>query len=280
MAKGPVTSRITQAEPRVRRGYFESRFGQLHLHNAIPPGGGFDEATALICLHGTPASGRTFRKLLTLVGRDRSVYAPDLPGYGESDPPPSRPTIADYAAAIADFCDTMRFRQVDVLGHQSGAFVAAELAIVRPTVIRRVVLASVPLPSDTEREAFRRAPWPVPPVEDGSHLLAEWKRILESRGAARGLELPARELADRLYSGPNAWWGWHAALQYTPRERLALLTQPALIVRMHDSFWDSTLRARELVPRARVVELAEAGGDALEVAPEAIAAALREFLQG
>ena len=167
MAKGPVTSRITQAEPRVRRGYFESRFGQLHLHNAIPPGGGFDEATALICLHGTPASGRTFRKLLTLVGRDRSVYAPDLPGYGESDPPPSRPTIADYAAAIADFCDTMRFRQVDVLGHQSGAFVAAELAIVRPTVIRRVVLASIPLPTDADREAFRRAPWPVPPVEDG-----------------------------------------------------------------------------------------------------------------
>ena len=28
---------------------------------------------------------------------DRSVYAPDLPGFGNSDPPPARPGIADYA---------------------------------------------------------------------------------------------------------------------------------------------------------------------------------------
>ena len=29
---------------RLRRAYFDSRYGQLHVHQAIPPGGGFDEA--------------------------------------------------------------------------------------------------------------------------------------------------------------------------------------------------------------------------------------------
>src|SRR5215469_18867640 len=74
MAKASMTSKIPATQPRVRRGYFECRYGQLHVHNAIPPGGGFEEGTALVCLHGAQGSGRTFRAFLALVGRDRSVY--------------------------------------------------------------------------------------------------------------------------------------------------------------------------------------------------------------
>src|SRR5215472_4935808 len=73
MAKGNVRGR-SETEPRVRRGYFECRYGQLHLYNAIPPGGGFDEGTALLCLHPCPRSGRMFHRFLTAMGRDRSIY--------------------------------------------------------------------------------------------------------------------------------------------------------------------------------------------------------------
>src|SRR4051794_21687809 len=41
------------AHPRLRRAYFECRYGQLHVHNAIPAGGGFDEKTTLVCLHAS-----------------------------------------------------------------------------------------------------------------------------------------------------------------------------------------------------------------------------------
>src|SRR4051812_36049847 len=140
MPKGPVSPRPRETEPRVRRGYFECRYGQLHVHNAIPPGGGFEEGTPLLCLHNTTGSGRTFERFLSLAGRDRSVYAPDTPGFGESDPPPSRPTISDYAATLGDFLDTMRFRQIDVLGHQAGSLIATELAIARPKQVRRVLM--------------------------------------------------------------------------------------------------------------------------------------------
>jgi pimeloyl-ACP methyl ester carboxylesterase len=279
MAKGTDRSRAADVEPRVRRGYFESRYGQLHVHNAIPPGGGFDEATGLLCVHHSPFSGRVFHKLFRLLGKDRSVYAPDLPGFGESDAPLTRPSIVDYASAIGDFCDTMRFRQIDLLGVHGGSYVASELAIARPNLVRRVVCVGVPLIGEAEREAFRRAPWPVPVAEDGSHLMVEWRRTLQHRGNGEPLESLARAFAEKLHNGPQAWWGLAAAVEYPARDRFPRITQPTLILHLKDEWGAATLRARELLPKARLVELPEIGHGALETAPAAIANAVRDFLK-
>src|SRR4051812_44051469 len=83
-----------QDPPRLRRAYFECRHGQLHVHNAIPAGGGFDELTTLVCLHGDGATGRIFLELSKRLGRTRSIYSPDLPGKGESDGPQAGLSVA------------------------------------------------------------------------------------------------------------------------------------------------------------------------------------------
>ena len=144
MPKASPSRPAAAAPPRVRRGYFECRYGQLHVHNAIPSGGGFEEGTPLLCLHPSTHSGRTFTRFLAIAGVRRSVFAPDLPGFGESDPPAARAGIAEHATAIGDFLDGMRLRQVDLLGHRFGAVVAAELAATRPGQVRRLVLVSPP----------------------------------------------------------------------------------------------------------------------------------------
>lgn len=133
-------SRPVRSPPRLRRAYYECRFGQLHVHNAIPAGGGFDEKTALLCIHGSGATGRAFQELLAALGADRSIYAPDLPGAGESDPAPGLAMAEAALAALQDFLDTMRLREVDVLGVQEGALLARQLASVRGKAVRRVVL--------------------------------------------------------------------------------------------------------------------------------------------
>jgi pimeloyl-ACP methyl ester carboxylesterase len=221
-----------------------------------------------------------FERFLALAGRDRSVYAPDLPGFGDSDPPPARPTIVDYAAAIGDFLDSMRFRQIDVLGYHAGALVAAELAVTRPKQVRQVVLVSVPLLTDAEREAFRRAAPPAPPVPDGSHLPLEWRRTAEAYGPGVPADVVARAFAEKLRNGTHSTWAASAAAQYPVRERLSLVTQPVLALRPRDDLWDTTQRLRDLIPRARYVDLPEQGPALFETAPEVVADTTREFLRG
>jgi pimeloyl-ACP methyl ester carboxylesterase len=234
---------------RARRGYFECRYGQLHVHHAMPRGGGFEEGTPLLCLHDLPGSGRVFSRLLPLAGEDRSVYAPDLPGFGESDGPSARPTMADYAAALGDFLDNMRLRTVAVLGLRGGAVLATELALTRPTQVSRVIMVSVPLLTEAERQGARSQTSALTPAE----------------GAFRSAEAPR--------------WVLEAAAQYPLRERLARLNQRLLVLRPHDDLYEATARVREVLPAARLIELQQSAVEVLAQLPQRVAEATREFLR-
>ncbi len=84
--KPPIPPPARAHAPVLRRAYFDCRFGQLHVHQAIPPGGGFDERTTLLCVPAPLTSAAAFQPLLGPFGRDRSVFAIDAPGAGQSDP--------------------------------------------------------------------------------------------------------------------------------------------------------------------------------------------------
>ncbi|MGH9479381.1 MAG: alpha/beta fold hydrolase, partial [Terriglobales bacterium] len=225
MPKASSSRPMAAAPPRVRRGYFECRYGQLHVHNAIPSGGGFEEAPPLLCLHASPLSGRTFARFLAVAGVRRSVFAPDLPGFGDSDPPPSRPGVAEHAAAVGDFLDAMRLRQIDLLGHRYGALVAAELAAARPAQVRRLVLVSPPLAADTAELQLPTA------AGGGSHLLEEWRHAAAYCGANAPADAVTAALAERLRNASPAAAAAAAERGYALFPRLAQLSVPLLVLR-------------------------------------------------
>jgi len=273
MPKASHSRPAAKAQPRLRRGYFECRYGQLHVHNAIPAGGGFEEGTPLLCLHHIPHSGRIFSRFLTVAGARCSVFAPDLPGFGDSDPPPPRAGVAEHAAAVGDFLETMRLRQVDLLGHGFGAAVATELAATQPAHIRRLVLFSPPLsPSAAESP-------PMAPASDGSHLLEEWRRAVAYCGPAAPPEVATATLADRLRSGAQASTAAAAERTYPLRARLAELSIPLLVVRLGEDVVANRREAREVPARARLVELPDRSASLFETAPEVAAQAVESFLR-
>jgi pimeloyl-ACP methyl ester carboxylesterase len=182
--------------PRLRRAYFECRHGQLHVHNAIPVGGGFDELTTLICLHGATGTGRMFLDVSKQLGSSRSIYSPDLPGCGESDASAVPLSVAAYAEAIADFLDSMRFRQVDLLGVGAGAAVAVELAAARPKVVRKLCLLGSP-----GKEAAAMAPGAKVLQEAASEWPADRRKLVKQPLLPlenETIDGPAKALAGKL----------------------------------------------------------------------------------
>jgi pimeloyl-ACP methyl ester carboxylesterase len=262
----------------VRRSYAESRYGQIHLWTAYPSGGGFDERMPVVCLHHSGGSGRLFGPMLKELGSDRSIYAPDLPGHGTSDAPNGKASVADLAAAVGDFLDGLRLRQVDVFGYQLGAAVAAELAITRPQQIRRIMLWGVPAYSSQDRVTLLQHPAAIGSREDGSDVTEEWQRMLERRGPGVPPAALAEDFADRLRAGVHGVKGLAAALDYAPSERLPLVKQPTLVLRLKDEFWEQAPRIRGALSNGSMLDLSDFGQGFLSAAPQRFASVAREFL--
>ena len=171
----------------LRKMYVDCRFGQLHLHTSFPSSGGFDELTPLLCVTPPTLTGRAFRPVLRDLGRDRSVYAPDLPGCGESDAPESPSVVADHAAAFVDLIESLRLKQVDVIGYQAGSLAAIELALAKPEQVRRLILIGVPS-SDGSYQVGERLPLLKLPVM----ILRARDEFWESTGRTESLLRDAR----------------------------------------------------------------------------------------
>ncbi|MDH4104538.1 MAG: alpha/beta hydrolase [Gammaproteobacteria bacterium] len=171
----------------LRKMYVDCRFGQLHLHTSFPSSGGFDELTPVLCVAPPSLTGRAFRPLLRDLGRDRSVYAPDLPGSGESDAPDHAPMVADQAAAFIDLIESLRLKQVDVIGYQAGSLAAIELALAKPERVRRLILIGVPS-SDGSYQVGERLPLLRLPVM----ILRARDEFWESTGRTESLLRDAR----------------------------------------------------------------------------------------
>ena len=274
-------SRLPLPQPaavHVRRSYAEGRFGQIHLWTAYPSGGGFDERTPLICLHHSAGSGRFFAPMLRELGQDRSLYAPDLPGHGSSDVANARASVADLAGAVGDFLDSLRLRNVDVFGYQLGAQIAAELAIARPQQVRRVILWGLPSYTAQERSALTQQAGAPGVRDDGADVVDDWRHALERRGPGVTTASVAEDFGDRLRAGANGARATAAMLDYSAAERLPLVKQPTLVLRLADEFWDHAPRVRTLLPSGSMLDLPDHGQGFVSAAPQRFASVTREFL--
>src|SRR6478672_1002926 len=79
--------------------------------------------------------------LVDALAADRRVVAFDNVGVGATTGGTPN-TIGAMAHDAIAFLEAMDFQRVDLLGFSIGSFVAQEIALVRPDLLRRVVLAS------------------------------------------------------------------------------------------------------------------------------------------
>jgi len=135
--------------------------GRLVWHAWEPDAGPDAGAPPLVLFHGGSGSWTHWvRNILPLVDAGRSVYAVDLPGFGESDPPPGGSDadvmVEPLAAGLRQlFGDD----EVDLVGFSFGGMTAGLLLAAHPALARRLVLVGAPAMGVVPGRQFELKAW-------------------------------------------------------------------------------------------------------------------------
>lgn len=235
------------------------RFGAIHYRFVEPLRA--TRATPVLCLHASPASSVGFSDFLRQLGTDRLAMAPDNPGFGLSDRPSTKSTIADFAAAIWDMADSLRIQSVDLVGSNTGSCTAVEMARQRPAAVRRIVMHAAPMFTPKEIAGLEaKLVGSVPEdIESAAAGIPErWKKFAAFR---QGL---SDDVAWQLFWEMNRdpthrGWGHDAAFAYDFAGDLQKLRQPILVLNPMDDMSPVTGRARGLAPNIQVMDLPISG---------------------
>ncbi len=194
----------TIAAPRVPVRYYEGGSGtpMVFLHGA----GGV--------LPGDP--------LLEKLSQKYHLYAPLLPGYGDSEECPEIRDMLDFTLHTADVIDALGLKDPILVGHSMGGMIAAEMAAIAPHDVSRLGLicpAGLWMDDHPIPDLFATMPYEYPQllfhnVEAGTALLTagtqvddpEWlKAFLVTNARQLGMAgkilfpIPERGLSTRLY---------------------------------------------------------------------------------
>ena len=81
----------------------------------------------VLFLHGWGASSQAFRGIIGHLEKHFSVYALDLPGFGQSPPPARVWGTAEYAQLAADFMAEKQIEKPILIGHSFGGRLSIRL---------------------------------------------------------------------------------------------------------------------------------------------------------
>jgi hypothetical protein len=113
--------------------------------------------------------------------------------------------------------------------------------------------------------------------DDGSDVVEEWQKALQRRGPGVPASAVAEDFGDRLRAGASGLKALNATVDYAVGERLPLVKQPTLVLRLRDEFWDQAPRARAALSNGSMLDVADYGQGFLSAAPQRFAAIAREF---
>lgn len=257
----------------IQKGYVNINDGQIHYRMTTSQSG-----PPLLLLHQTASSSQMYEGLMQRLEGDFFMLAPDTPGFGQSDFPPTAPTIDDYVNVLLQALDHFDAPTWAVFGHHTGASIACEMAVTSPERVSHLMLSGPPYMDASERQHWlQNAITPMVIQADGSHLTQIWRRVTRHNPGPTPA-LAHREAVDNLRAGER----WHEAyVAVFSQDFPKLLSQVAcptlLMCGEQDLLRPHFQPACDALPTAHHVTVP---GTTLAVDehPDAVAATIRSFL--
>jgi pimeloyl-ACP methyl ester carboxylesterase len=241
--------------------------------------------TPLLLLHGFTGHAHAWDTLAIALQPHFRVLALDQRGHGDSDPA----EVYDALAAFGDVSgvvDQLALGPLVLVGLSMGGRNAMFFAARRPADVRKLVI--VDIGPEISRRTTEAAPGPPePPVWDSIEQAAQ--HLLRANPYP-GIHYYRWVVSHSLRPGPDGGlvWKWHPSVKERRAPStvdwwalLGEITPPTLVLRgEHSPVLDRDVAermAREL-PSGRFVEIPRAVHTLHEDNPEAVLAALRDFL--
>jgi pimeloyl-ACP methyl ester carboxylesterase len=254
--------RLAMAAPRPYAGFRSdwTEVGGLRLHART---GGAGAGPRVVLVHGLAVSHRYLMPTAALLSGRHPVAAPDLPGFGLSAEPGAVLGTRALADALGGWLAATGGGPAVLLGNSYGCQLIVDLVSRRPAVAAALVLAG---------------PTVDPGARTASRQVLRWLRDAprEDLTQAPVLLRDARDAGIRRLAG---------TLRHSVRDRieqkLPAVPVPALVVRggvepIVPPRWAA--RAADLLPRGELIVLPGSAHNSVYSAPDALAAAVEEFL--
>jgi pimeloyl-ACP methyl ester carboxylesterase len=228
--------------------------------------------------------------LTDALAAEREVILVDYVGVGASSGQPSA-TIAEMARQTIAFITALGLDQVDLLGFSIGGFVAQEIALVRPTLVRRLILAATG-PKGAPgmhgwREDIAAAARGESRPENLLYIMFAHTETSQAKGLEflvrfmerqEGRDAPSSDAVRDAQYDAIVEWGIpdHGALQ-----RLTGIESPTLVIQGDDDLMIPTKLSHlmaGLIPDARIRIYPDAAHGSLFQYPAEAAADVKEFL--
>jgi pimeloyl-ACP methyl ester carboxylesterase len=138
---------VAPAQPLYRRPkdrYWYWRGWRIHYQVLSAAEPGDSDRAPLLLLHGFGSSLEQWRDNLGALAQNRTVYALDLLGFGDSQKAATVFNTDLWSAQVHDFWRLWIGRPVILVGHSLGALVALNSAVVYPNLAERLVMLTLP----------------------------------------------------------------------------------------------------------------------------------------
>jgi pimeloyl-ACP methyl ester carboxylesterase len=235
---------------------------------------------SVLLLHPGVGSSDAFTNTMPHMSGKYLVIAPDFLGNGDSDPAPYEYTMLDHARSILSFMNSLGIKEANVVGHHTGAKVAAELAINWPERVNKLVLSAIgywEATANIEKNEPDNFTGRVEIKPDGSHLMEWWRRAVMWHDP---LDIVEASVLEYIKAGPRGEEIHWTARAYDTKGRLPLIKRPTLVLSGASGLFHSAAEnVRKLVPGSKLVVI-ENGPPRMErIMPEEFAAAILNFLE-
>ncbi|HEX6701985.1 MAG TPA: alpha/beta hydrolase [Gaiellaceae bacterium] len=278
---------------------FASRYvdaGDVRLHAVV---GG--EGPPLLLIHGWPQSWYAWRMLMPALAEDFEVIAVDQRGIGLSGKPANGYDTATLAADMVALMETLGHQRFAVYGTDTGMTIAYALAADHPDRVERLVVSEAPLPGISPSPplflppplnarlwhlAFNQLPKINEQLVRGGEEIFFGAELDASAGTHKLPDYAVSYYIETLASDPDALRGsfelyreFPSMIAQNEQRKARRLTIPVLAIGGAESSGAGVEATMKLVADdVHGVVLPDCGHWVAEQAPEALLAALTDFL--